>query len=141
MRVEEPLHRLSVDGQRRSVQIEHTGRGLTMEKVKAKELLRSERLRVETLIGQVTGNAGDDRTAANQPGDMFDSAQPLTEEGTDEAILAGLQERLAAIDRAEARLDAGTYGYSVRSGQPIPDERLEVDPAAELTVEEASEAN
>jgi RNA polymerase-binding transcription factor DksA len=25
----------------------------------------------------------------------------------------------------------------VRSGQPIPDDRLEADPAAELTVEEA----
>jgi RNA polymerase-binding transcription factor DksA len=25
---------------------------------------------------------------------------------------------------------------SVRSGEPIPDERLEADPAAELTVEE-----
>jgi DnaK suppressor protein len=36
-----------------------------------------------------------------------------------------------------ARLEAGTYGRSVRSGQPIPDERLEADPAAELTIEEA----
>ncbi len=35
------------------------------------------------------------------------------------------------------RLDDGSYGRSVRSGVPIPDERLEADPAAELTVEEA----
>jgi DnaK suppressor protein len=33
-------------------------------------------------------------------------------------------------------LAAGTYGRSVQSGKPIPDERLEADPAAELTVEE-----
>ena len=52
--------------------------------------------------------------------------------------LGDLQGRLAAIDRALARLDAGTYGRSVRSGQPIPDERLEADPAAELTVQEAA---
>jgi len=46
---------------------------------------------------------------------------------------------LAAVDRAEQRVEAGTYGISVRSGQPIPDDRLEADPTAELTVEEAAE--
>jgi len=89
----------------------------------------------------VADGGRDDRIAANQPGDMFDSAQPLTEEGTDEAVLAGLQERLAAIDRAEQRVDAGSYGYSVRSGELISDERLEADPAAELTIEEAQDAS
>jgi DnaK suppressor protein len=33
-------------------------------------------------------------------------------------------------------LDDGTYGRSIRSGREIPDERLEADPAAELTVDE-----
>ena len=41
-------------------------------------------------------------------------------------------------ERAEQRLDDGTYGRSIRSGDPIPDERLRADPAAELTVEEAA---
>ena len=70
---------------------------------------------------------------------MYDSAEPLTTEGTDDAVRAGLEERLAAVGRAEQRLADGTYGLSVRSGQPIPDDRLEADPAAELTVEEAAE--
>jgi len=48
-----------------------------------------------------------------------------------------MRDRLAAIDRALKRLDDGTYGRSVRSGLPIPDDRLEADPAAELTIEEA----
>jgi hypothetical protein len=39
----------------------------------------------------------------------------------------------------EARLAAGTYGASVLSGRPIPDERLEAFPLAELTVDEAAE--
>ncbi len=47
-----------------------------------------------------------------------------------------LKERLAAIERAEARLADGTYGLSIKSGAPIPDERLEANPTAELTVEE-----
>jgi DnaK suppressor protein len=50
-----------------------------------------------------------------------------------------LREELAAVDRAEARLAAGTYGLSIESGEPIPDERLEAVPAAErTTAEEAS---
>ena len=44
--------------------------------------------------------------------------------------------QLAAVERAEARLAAGTYGLSVESGDPIPDERLEVLPTAERTVDE-----
>ena len=45
-----------------------------------------------------------------------------------------------ALLYALKRLDDGSYGRSVRSGVPIPDERLEADPAAELTVEEARQA-
>ena len=43
---------------------------------------------------------------------------------------------LAAVERAEARLAAGTYGLSIESGKPIPDQRLEALPTAERTVEE-----
>lgn len=111
-----------------------------MEQARAEELLRTERLRVEHLLAEMEEVGGEDRTAANQPGDMFDSAEPLTKEGVDESVEAELRERLAAIDRAERRLEASNYGYSVRSGQPIPDDRLEADPAAELTVEEARQA-
>jgi DnaK suppressor protein len=107
-----------------------------METAKAKELLRLERKRTEELLADMTAAGGADRTAANQDGDMFDSAQPLTEEGTDESVRTELEQRLAAIDRAEKRVAAGTYGHSLKSGQTIPDERLEADPTAELTVEE-----
>ncbi len=47
-----------------------------------------------------------------------------------------LREQLAAVERAEARLAAGTYGLSIESGERIPDERLELRPTAELTTEE-----
>jgi DnaK suppressor protein len=108
-----------------------------MEHAKAKELLDGERLRIEQLLAQMDQEGSNDRTAANQEGDMFDSAEPLNTEGTDDSIKTGLQDRLAAVGRAEQRLADGTYGLSVRSGQVIPDDRLEADPAAELTVEEA----
>jgi DnaK suppressor protein len=103
----------------------------------ARELLRLERTRTQQLLSDATREGTDDRAAANEPGDMFDSAEPLGKEGVDDSIVAELQRRIAAIDRAEERLEVGTYGRSVQSGKPIPDDRLRADPAAELTVEEA----
>ena len=111
-----------------------------MDDDRVRELLSAERTRVEGLLGDVSAAGQSERDAAAETGDTADSAQPLTAEGTDDAIVASLRDRLAALDRAEARLAEGTYGRSVRSGTPIPDERLEADPAAELTVEEAAEA-
>jgi DnaK suppressor protein len=108
-----------------------------MKEDRARDLLRAERTRVEGLLAQEAAAGQDDRDAANDDGDDTDLAQPLNAKETDDAIAAGLQERLAALDRAEQRLAQGTYGVSIRSGVPIPDERLEADPAAELTVEEA----
>jgi DnaK suppressor protein len=107
-----------------------------VEIAKARRLLEEDRLRTQRLVTESGENQEDDRTAANQTGDMFDSAEPLTGEQSDDSVVAGLRHHLAAIGRAEQRLADGTYGRSVRSGQPIPDERLEADPTAELTVEE-----
>ncbi len=108
-----------------------------MDDAEARQLLGAERARVEQLLADISGGGADDRSAANEPGDMTDSAEPLTAEAADDAIATSLRERLVAIERAAQRLDAGSFGRSVRSGQPIPDERLRADPAAELTVEEA----
>jgi DnaK suppressor protein len=110
-----------------------------MDDAKARELLGAERSRLEQLLAQMDEAIGDDRNAVDQDGDMFDSAEPLTREGTDESIRAALRDRLDAVGRAEQRLADGIYGRSVRSGQPIPDARLEADPTAELTVEEAGQ--
>jgi DnaK suppressor protein len=104
---------------------------------RARELLSGERSRVESLLDAVSGDSQSDRSEANQQGDMSDSSESLVSEGTDDAVAQALTRRLAAIARAEQRLAAGTYGHSVASGDLIPDERLEADPAAELTVEEA----
>jgi DnaK suppressor protein len=106
---------------------------------RAEELLRAERARVESLLDAVKGDGQSDRSAANEQGDMSDSSETLVSEGTDDAVADGLTQRLAAIERAEQRLAAGTYGRSVSSGELIPDERLEADPAAELTVDEAEQ--
>ena len=62
---------------------------------------------------------------------------PLTP-GRSSSRTSRLQYELEAIARAERRVDEGTYGVSVDSGQPIPDGRLEAIPWAERTAEEQS---
>jgi DnaK suppressor protein len=109
-----------------------------MEYEQARTLLAAERTRVEQLLRGTVTDGRDDRAAANQGGDMADPAERLTAEEGDDAVSAALEERLVAIARAERRLEEGVFGLSVRSGLPIPDERLEADPAAELTTEEAA---
>jgi len=111
-----------------------------MDDQQARELLRLERERVQELLREVDGAALDDRAGASEQGDMSDPAKSLIAEQEEDAVWLNLRERLRAIERAEQRLKDGTYGRSVRSGQPIPAERLEADPAAELTVEEALES-
>jgi len=92
---------------------------------------------VERLLGETVAAGRDDRAEANQNGDLADPAERLTAEESDDAVTEGLRERLAAIERAEDRIEQGVFGFSVRSGDPLSDERLEADPTAELTVEEA----
>jgi DnaK suppressor protein len=109
-----------------------------MDEARARELLSAERARLMQALNDSDRAASEDREAADDPVGFDDGGESLTAEATDDALGTGIRDRLAALDRAEQRLAAGTFGRSVRSGQPIPDERLEADPAAELTVEEAA---
>ena len=113
-----------------------------MDQDRARSLLIAERDEVQGLLKDAEAAGQEDRQSEvdSEAGDTGDAAQPLAAEGQDDAIAESLRNRLDAIERALHRLDDGTYGRSVRSGEPIPDERLEADPAAELTIEEARAA-
>ena len=106
-----------------------------MDQAQARALLAAERTRLQRLLQAETI-----RPQAAELGDEVDDADRRNAEQTGMAVDQLLQARWAALARAEARLAAGSYGRSVRSGRPIPDERLEADPLAELTVEEAAAA-
>jgi DnaK suppressor protein len=80
----------------------------------------------------------DDAVAVSRPEDQVDGADRRITEETGHALSERLDDRWGALERAEARLAAGTYGASILSGQPIPDERLEAFPLAELTVKESA---
>ncbi|MGI8572069.1 MAG: TraR/DksA family transcriptional regulator [Solirubrobacteraceae bacterium] len=103
-----------------------------MEPERARELLASERARLEQSISGLTNpQEASDR---KEPGD--EGSQDLYQDEFNAGRLEDLQEQVRAVERAEARLAAGTYGLSVESGQPIPEGRLEALPTAERTIEE-----
>ncbi|MBW0117801.1 TraR/DksA family transcriptional regulator [Pseudonocardia abyssalis] len=51
-----------------------------------------------------------------------------------QGLLAGAHNEIEALDRAAARLDAGTYGRCLRCGGTIAPERLDALPAAESCI-------
>ena len=104
-----------------------------MDVDRARELLASERARLQRSLASLSHV--DDPDPADDV-DQGDLASDLYQEELDEGLAEDLRDQLAAVERAEARLAAGTYGRSILSGEPIPDDRLEAIPTAELTVEE-----
>ncbi len=105
-----------------------------MKPERARELLAREREQIEQQIATVEGEGPEEGDARIEPGDK--DSEGLYQDEFDAGRVQDLKRQLAAVDRAEVRLGAGTYGISVQSGKPIPDERLEAFPTAELTVEE-----
>ena len=101
-----------------------------MDSDRARQLLAAERERIEHEIAELGPVAPGDRDEPD------DGSEDLYQQELDVGRAADLQDQLAAVERAEARLADGTYGLSVESGDPIPDGRLEALPTAERTVAE-----
>ncbi len=104
-----------------------------MDADRARELLGAERARIERALARLR------RADDGEPADEYDPANlasDLYQDELDQGLEEDLREQLAAVERAEERLAAGTYGLSIESGRPIPDERLEAIPTAELTADE-----
>jgi len=96
----------------------------------ARQRLAEERARVDRELQEHVSRAAD------EPEDSGDQANELEQASTDSALREDLKQTLDAIGKAEARLEDGTYGVSVVSGDPIPDERLEAIPWADRNVGE-----
>jgi DnaK suppressor protein len=105
-----------------------------MDGERARDLLARERERVERALAELGEERAQTAREQAEPGEG--GSEGLYERELDAGRAEQLREQLAAVERAEARLAAGTYGLSIESGAPIPDERLEALPTAERTVEE-----
>jgi DnaK suppressor protein len=104
-----------------------------MEPERARELLRRERDRIGQALVRLSVPGREELAGQDE---MADSASQLYEKEFDEGQADDLRAELAAVKHAEERLAAGTYGFSVESGEPISDQRLEAVPTALRTVEE-----
>jgi len=101
---------------------------------RATERLAEERSRIEQALADLAPGAGEELSHVDQH--VADDGSELFEAERDAGLAERLREELTAVERAEQRLAQGTFGLSVESGEPIPDDRLEAVPWAERTVEE-----
>jgi RNA polymerase-binding transcription factor DksA len=106
-----------------------------------RDLLTTER---QSLLGQAD-RLEDEANSLIEDGEMgdvqFDDESGegdtmVVERERDLALSAQARQTVSDIDAALERLVAGTYGYSLVSGKPIPRERLEAIPWATELVEE-----
>ena len=100
-----------------------------MDPKRAAELLSVERTRLEQTLAELRPDSGEELSHTDQH--TADDGSELFEQERDAGLTDRLREELAAVKRAEERLILGTYGLSVESGEPIPDDRLEAVPWAE----------
>ncbi len=102
-----------------------------MDAERAQQRLAEERARIE---GELSEHEQPD--TSSEPEDSGDEANDLEQASTDSALVEDLRRMLEEIGRAEQRIEDGTYGKSVVSGEPIPDGRLEAIPWADRNVDE-----
>jgi DnaK suppressor protein len=103
-----------------------------VDEQRARELLGAERARIEAALREAAIEPTDELSTTELADDASDTYQNEYDQGR----IDRLRQELAAVKRAEQRLADGTFGRSIESGDPIPDERLEANPTAERTVEE-----
>jgi DnaK suppressor protein len=115
-----------------------------MSKQKAKgdpAFLAQQRKRLVAMRDQLMGTdaartALQRATKVDEAKEIEDDAQQMAQSEVDEAVNVVEAHRLHAIERALAKIDEGTYGFSDASGDPIPRARLEAIPEAVLTIQE-----
>jgi RNA polymerase-binding transcription factor DksA len=102
-----------------------------------KELLEAEKAKLESELASVgrknPSNPGDWESVPPETGaepDLLDAAEQKQEEEENAGILSDLEIRLNDVQNALDRIEKGTYGICVISGEEIEEDRLDADPAA-----------
>ena len=96
--------------------------------------LEDERARLASQISVL--DVGHDQSLAYDE-NFADSGQVAAEQGENKALLNQLNEQLADVERALAKMDKGTYGLCERCGEPIAEARLEAMPATRFCIKHA----
>ncbi|MGE5225361.1 MAG: TraR/DksA family transcriptional regulator [Planctomycetaceae bacterium] len=98
------------------------------------DLLRQrEDLRSE--ISEHGADPDSDEVAFEGDAGFSDRSHSTEERSREISVARALRSNLRLVDRAIAKLDAGTYGTCERCGRPIAPERLEAIPWALLCID------
>jgi len=111
-------------------------RDAPIDESRARALLSRERERIEQSLANLERIRKGEVEEIDTGIDPADDSEMIEEEQIDDALAEQLRGELEAVERAERRLEEGTYGFSIESGEPIPAGRLEAIPWAERTAEE-----
>jgi DnaK suppressor protein len=111
--------------------------GLYPEPMASTDQLNEIRTTLEEERDQLTTQLRDH--GAEAPGMEFDenfadSGQVAAEQGENRALVNQLSESLADVERALAKIDAGTYGTCEHCGAEISGPRLEAMPASRYCI-------
>jgi RNA polymerase-binding transcription factor DksA len=114
-----------------------------MEAERAKELIESERNRLQSLVREREAEGITREAEGEQFSELAAHDQHQADLGTetferekDFSLLEQLEAEIDDLDRALKKLDEGTYGICEACGKEIPTERLEAMPGARFCVED-----
>ncbi|MBW3606459.1 MAG: TraR/DksA family transcriptional regulator [Actinobacteria bacterium] len=108
-----------------------------MDDTEARQLLHAERERLTALLSDTADNVRE--LQDTEPG-VADGAKDVVDRQLERSTLQQVAEQLREVDAALERVDAGTYGRSEISGEPIPDDRLRATPTTRRLVTEQQDA-
>ncbi len=87
--------------------------------------------------GEWSGSSADETNGNGEEADPTDAADQIEELLTNVPLVADLQKRAHEVDDALDRMEKGTYGTCEVSGEEIPLERLQANPAAKTCITHA----
>ncbi|MCU1381287.1 MAG: DNA-binding protein [Acidimicrobiales bacterium] len=101
---------------------------MEVEETDARGALEEERAKLQAQLVEHGGGVQHDDNFA-------DSGQVAAEQGENRALVGQLEETLAEVERALAKLDEGTYGTCESCGKTISEARLEAMPATRYCID------
>jgi DnaK suppressor protein len=92
------------------------------------------------LLRRQLADLGADGTGLSFDENFADSGEVAAQQGEAISLAHSLQDQLADVERALAKLEDGSYGKCENCGRDIQEARLEAMPAARLCIDCASRA-
>ena len=109
---------------------------MALDIASAEKALRKEREQLVHQLGELGAGESGDLDSDIDFGGSFADAAAVTAERTEVlGVVESLKSQLDDIDRALARVEAGTYGTCANCGREIEPDRLAFRPASILCVE------